>query len=935
VFEQQMEDLQDGDRFYYLSRTAGLNMLTQLEGNSFAELIMRNTDAQGLPADSFSFPAMVFDVDAIDNEPNTVQDDPATPEWNEATELSRMLPSGTIRYGGPEHVVFNGSAGNDRVWSSEGDDTIRGNDGNDWMEGGDGNDNLIGGLGDDLLTDLSGDDTLKGGDGDDTLSSGQGFAGDLNQGGRGNDFIIGGNDTTETFAGAGNDFVYAGDAEDTVFGDEGDDWIETGRGPFALAQGDNGAPFQDDPNEPGHDVLDGDGGEQDYDAEGGDDIMLAGPGIQRSEGMRGFDWVTHQGDPVPGDSDMTFTAADLPAVETNKDRFDLVEGLSGYGFDDVLRGDDREVGDLTGGALEPADSHVLDQAGIDRIDGLDTVLPAGTTRFDTGNIIIGGGGADLIEGRGGDDVIDGDAQLTVELNVPYKDGSTKVVKGLGALRADVLAGLIDPGGITIIRRIERPAAAGVIDTAVFSAPRAEYDVTENADGTTTVNHARGTQADGVDTLRNIEALEFADTGNAVAPGAPTGVTATAGNGQATVTFAAPASDGGSAIVEFEVDVRTGTTLVRTVEVTAPATSTTVTGLTNGTAYNFVVRAVNAVGVSPSSAPSAAVTPRAPTLAGAPTAVAATAGNAQATVTWTAPANTGGSAITSYQVQVRTGTTVARTVTGIAANATSTVVTGLTNGTAYNFRVRAVTAAGNGTLSTASNTVTPTAGTTATNPAPTVTGRTPAVNNTGVPLGANVTATFSEAVQGVTGTTFQLRNAAGTLITAPVPTRNGTTNQWILNPTNNLAADTLYTVTLTGGAAGIRDLAGAPLAATTAQPLTWSFTTGPVPTVTARTPAVNATGVSRTANVTATFSEPVQAATVTTTTVRLTNVATGAQITAVVSYNATTRVATLNPSVTLAANTQHRVNLTGGANGIKDVAGNPMVNLTWTFTTGAA
>ena len=67
-----MEDLQDGDRFYYLSRTAGLNLLTQLEGNSFAELIMRNTDAEGLPADSFSCPAMVFDVDAIDDDPSAI-----------------------------------------------------------------------------------------------------------------------------------------------------------------------------------------------------------------------------------------------------------------------------------------------------------------------------------------------------------------------------------------------------------------------------------------------------------------------------------------------------------------------------------------------------------------------------------------------------------------------------------------------------------------------------------------------------------------------------------------------------------------------------------------------------------------------------------------------------------------------------------------------
>ena len=47
-------------------------------------------------------------------------------------------------------------------------------------------------------------------------------------GGRGNDFIVGGNDMTETFGGPGDDFVFAGDAGDTVFGDEGDDWIEGG-----------------------------------------------------------------------------------------------------------------------------------------------------------------------------------------------------------------------------------------------------------------------------------------------------------------------------------------------------------------------------------------------------------------------------------------------------------------------------------------------------------------------------------------------------------------------------------------------------------------------------------------------------------------------------------------------------------------------------------
>ena len=45
VFETQLEKLQNGDRFYYLDRTAGLNFLTELENNSFAKLIMANTDA--------------------------------------------------------------------------------------------------------------------------------------------------------------------------------------------------------------------------------------------------------------------------------------------------------------------------------------------------------------------------------------------------------------------------------------------------------------------------------------------------------------------------------------------------------------------------------------------------------------------------------------------------------------------------------------------------------------------------------------------------------------------------------------------------------------------------------------------------------------------------------------------------------------------------
>ena len=151
--------------------------------------------------------------------------------------------------------------------------------------------------------------------------------------------------------------------------------------------------------------------------------MLAGPGIQRSEGMLGFDWVTHKGDPEAADSDMDFTGCccrrrwrPTRTASTWSRRSPATSSTTSSAATTVRSPTSPRVPTCR----RP---HVLDQAGIARIAGLDTVLPAGATSFDGGNIIIGGGGADLIEGRGGDDVIDGDAQLTVELNVPYKNGT--------------------------------------------------------------------------------------------------------------------------------------------------------------------------------------------------------------------------------------------------------------------------------------------------------------------------------------------------------------------------------------------------------------------------------------------------------------------------------------------------------------------------------
>ena len=90
-----------------------------------------------------------------------------------------------------------------------------------------------------------------------------------------------------------------------MFGDGGDDWIQGGLGQDLL-QGDHGAPFFDDPAEtaPGNDIFVGQAGENDYDAEGGDDIMSQNAAIDRNAGAGGFDWAIHQYDTVGADDDM-------------------------------------------------------------------------------------------------------------------------------------------------------------------------------------------------------------------------------------------------------------------------------------------------------------------------------------------------------------------------------------------------------------------------------------------------------------------------------------------------------------------------------------------------------------------------------------------------------------------------------------------------------
>jgi uncharacterized repeat protein (TIGR02543 family) len=179
-----------------------------------------------------------------------------------------------------------------------------------------------------------------------------------------------------------------------------------------------------------------------------------------------------------------------------------------------------------------------------------------------------------------------------------------------------------------------------------------------------------------------------------APASPSSVTAVGGDGSATITVAASSS--GGAPTSYVVTASSGG---GSCTVISPATSCVILGLTNGTAYTFSATAVNSIGTSSGTA-SSSITP-----AGkpdAPTGVNAVIGNGSATVSFTAPTVTGGPAIASYTVTASPG---GATCT-VTAPATSCVVPGLTNGTAYTFAVTASNGLFTSSPSTSSSSVVP-------------------------------------------------------------------------------------------------------------------------------------------------------------------------------------------------------------------------------------
>ena len=215
-------------------------------------------------------------------------------------------------------------------------------------------------------------------------------------------------------------------------------------------------------------------------------------------------------------------------------------------------------------------------------------------------------------------------------------------------------------------------------------------------------------------------VEVVSAQSDVVPGTPTSVATTSSNAEATVTWSAPITNGGTAVTGYSVawtsNAVQGMTSGSAV-VTAATTAYRLTGLVNGVTYTFTVTATNVAGNGAASTSVAAVPY---TRSGSPSNLVASAlVGGQVSLTWSPPGNNGGAGLTGYRIERRVeGGEWAVLISDTSSTLASYLAIGLDPTISYEFQVSAWNAAGMGAMSVPSTAVSPVAPTTTTTVAPT-------------------------------------------------------------------------------------------------------------------------------------------------------------------------------------------------------------------------
>lgn len=477
VFANQLIKLQNGERFYYLNRLAGTDMLATLDSQLFSDLVMRNTGAQNLYADVFSVADNAIDMSKLSAAQSRNYGSlaalkavatPSTDVLGNPVSLGTAGYVGTTFYGnagnyldargvlnpngaGVASETIIGTAADNIINALDGNDTVYGLAGNDKIEGGYGNDFLKGGLGNDILTDISGGDFIWGDAGDDTINAGV----DIDQvfGGDGNDTIAGGMGGDVIFGNSGNDTIYGdngpvnglldqlGDS-DVIEGGEGNDTIYGGGGADSITGNDGNDRII---GGQGLDVLSGDDGNDLF-------IMDAkefGRGNTISGGT-GFDVVDYS--LATGATPNTGLTIDLglpgvaivPPGQTPVDSYLDVEGAIGTRFADTM------LASQAGNAANPIPIYQNDAFGIPVVVNQYGVEVSPNTAGTNGqNVFVkytfeGGLGNDSISGSNGLDTASYEhatGAVTVRLNDPNVAGSPNTGTGTGADGTDTLSSI--------------------------------------------------------------------------------------------------------------------------------------------------------------------------------------------------------------------------------------------------------------------------------------------------------------------------------------------------------------------------------------------------------------------------------------------------------------------------------------------------------------
>jgi Ca2+-binding RTX toxin-like protein len=562
VFATQMMDLQNGDRFYYLDRVGNTDFFAELiEGQTFGEIVMRNTGVSHLYPDIFSVPDAYVEmtqqtgsyrsINALNNASTpspVIVIDPVTGDVSEQTvglgqagwvdsSVSFSFRGRIVSYGekafygnagnyvdgrgvlnpngiGNASEVIGGTEGKDVIYALGGNDAVYGEGGDDTIYGGNGNDFLFGGAGNDRLIDngenldpltglmVGSDDIIDGGAGDDFIDAGTGF--DVIRGGAGNDVIHGGIDGDDINGGDGDDIIYGGDgggfAPDVIAG-------PNGVIPFALEDIIAGGA--------GNDILYGGEGWDRLDGGDGDDILIGGLGGEALLGAR----ERHDGG----------NGSDI-YIFRNIEEYDfLAEEVvdSGIGANDVdeIRFDSGNDGDtltINGNTY-----------GIERVvigEGMQKEAYIGDTRNLNVDATLMTEDLELV-GNDGDNVLTGansNAALIDPVTLlPIVDGLGNPVAGpnpanwikgnagndtiIGGDVNDLLEGgvgndeLAGGGGDDLIDGGEGD------DFAVYSGNRSDYSVTyDEVNAWFVITDERDGSPDGTDLVQNVENFRFAD-----------------------------------------------------------------------------------------------------------------------------------------------------------------------------------------------------------------------------------------------------------------------------------------------------------------------------------------------------------------------------------------------------------------------------------------